>query len=152
MSIEDQEKTAFISPLVKFQFKRMPFGLKNAPSTFQKLVDDLFDGTSEFVVAYIDNIIVYSETWEEHQTHLEEAFSRIKEAGLTLRPDKCSIGKYSCEFLGHNVGSGTIRPLEAKVTAIHEFVQPSDEIRCESFCWAYGILSTFYSKLCGTNS
>ncbi len=121
----------------------MPFGLKNAPSTFQKLVDDLFDGTSEFVVAYIYNIIVYSETWEEHQTHLEEAFSQIKEARLTLRPDKCLIGKNSCEFLGHNVGSGTIRPLEAKVTAIHEFVQPVTKSDVRAFVGLTGYYRRF---------
>ena len=66
MSPSDHEKTAFMTPLGKYQFCRMPFGLKNAPATFQRLVDQLFDGTSEYVAAYIDDIGVYSELWELH--------------------------------------------------------------------------------------
>ncbi len=106
-------------------------------------MDDLFDGTSEFVASYIDDIGVYSETWEEHLTHLEGAFSRIKEAGLTLKPDKCSIGKNSCKFLGHNIGSGTIRPLEAKVTAVREFVRPVTKSDMRAFLGLTGYYRRF---------
>ena len=83
------------------------------------MVDRLFDGTSEYVAAYyIDDIAVYSETWEAHLRHLEEVLKRIQEAGLTLRPDKCTIGDETCEFLGHSVGGGRISPLLAKVMSV----------------------------------
>ena len=101
MPVTDREKTAFSSPLGKYHFKRMPFGLKNAPATFQRLVDLLFDAMSNRIVAYIDDIAVYSQTWEQHLIYLQEVFAIIKAAGLTLRQDKCLIGSDKCEFLGH---------------------------------------------------
>ncbi len=74
MSMKDQEKTAFLSPFVKYQFKRMPFGLKNAPTTFQRFIDRIFDGMLECVATYIDDFAVFSQTWEQHIAHLEEVF------------------------------------------------------------------------------
>ena len=81
MNPDDKQKTAFSSPLGKYEFYRMPFGLKNAPATFQRLVDTLFDGTQRYIVAYIDDVGVYSHEWVEH---LREALNRIQGAGLTF--------------------------------------------------------------------
>ncbi|CAI5799280.1 Hypothetical predicted protein [Podarcis lilfordi] len=79
MDPKDQEKTAFRSPLGLFEFKVMPFGLKNAPATFQRLVDKILNGLREFTVAYLDDIAVYSPTWDKHKEHLGIVLQRIKE-------------------------------------------------------------------------
>ncbi len=81
MSMKDREKTAFLSPFGKYQFKRMPFGLKNTPTTFQRLIDRIFDGMLECVATYIDDFAVFSQTWEQHIAHSEEVFERLTKAG-----------------------------------------------------------------------
>ena len=103
---QDKQKTAFTSPL----FRRMPFGLKNAPATFQRLVNSLFDSMADRVETYIDDIAVYSQTWEQHLQNLKKVVSQLQYAGLTLRTDKCTLGTDSCEFQGHVAGSGRVVP------------------------------------------
>ena len=71
LKTEDQEKTAFTTPLGKFQFRQMPFGLKGAPSTFQRPLDTVLAPCHQFAGSYIDDIIIYSESWEEHLIHLK---------------------------------------------------------------------------------
>ena len=89
---QDKKKTAFTSPL----FRRMPFGLKNAPATFQRLVNSLLNGMADRVETYIDDIAVYSQTWEQHLQNLKKVVSLLQSAGLTLRTDKCTLGTGPC--------------------------------------------------------
>ena len=147
MNPDDKQKTAFSSPLGKYEFSRMPFGLKNAPATFQRLVDSLFDGTQRYIVAYIDDVGVYSHEWVEHLQHLREALNRIQGAGLTLRPDKCLIGASSCEFLGHKVGGGVVRPLEAKVEAVTRFSRPTTKQDVRAFLGLTGYTDVLYRNM-----
>ena len=152
MNPDDKQKTAFSSPLGKYEFSRMPFGLKNAPATFQRLVDTLFDGTQWYIVAYIDDVGVYSHEWVEHLQHLREALNRIQGAGLTLRPDKCLIGASSCEFLGHKVRGGVVKPLEAKVEAVTRFSRPTTKQDVHAFLGLTGYYRRFipeYAKRTG---
>lgn len=72
-----------------YQFTRMPFGLHRAAAIFQRLVEKLLEAHSEYVAAYIDDVIIYSQTWEEHLEHLETVIKKIKQAGLTINPEKC---------------------------------------------------------------
>ena len=121
---DDRQKTDFTTPLGQKQFLRMPFGLKGVPATFQQLVDDLLEGTDDFAAAYIDDVVVYLKTWEEHLTHLKEVLKRITAAGLTLQLDKCKFGAGSCIYLEHEVGRGKVKPEYVKVKAIDEFTRP----------------------------
>ena len=89
VAVEDQPKTAFTTPFGLFEFKRMPFGLKGAPATFQRMMDMLLTGLGEYSSAYIDDIIVFSGTWEEHLQHITVILQRLKKAGLTAKPGKC---------------------------------------------------------------
>ena len=75
---QDKQKTAFTSPLGKFHFRRVPFGLKNAPAIFQSLVNSLFDGIADRVETYIDDIAVYSQTWEQHLQNLNKVYSLLQ--------------------------------------------------------------------------
>ena len=128
MHSEDKPKTAFLTPFGKFQFCRMPFGLKGAPSTFQRLMDKVLAPCHQFAAAYIDDIVIYSETWEEHLDHLRQVLQLLKEAGLTAKPSKCYLAMFKCGYLGHVVGGGEVQLDEAKIVA---FCHPSHKERCQ---------------------
>ena len=87
----DRHKTAFTTPFGLYQFKTMPFGLQGAPATFQRMMDRLIQGLEGFTAAYLDDLVVYSSTWEEHLQHLRQVFSRLQEASLTAKPKKCQF-------------------------------------------------------------
>ncbi len=105
----DRDKTCFVCPFGKFRFRRMPFGLTNAPSVFQRLMDGVLVDCGDFANVYIDDILVVSRNWEEHLGHVRKLLSTLWEAGLTCKRSKCCFGKRSLEFLGHQVGEGSVR-------------------------------------------
>ena len=96
---EDCAKTAFCTPWGKFEFCYMPFGLRNGPAVFQRLMDNLQHCDKEFAQVYIDDIAVFSSTWEEHCSQIEVILSRLKEAGLTANKKKCMWGQTKVESL-----------------------------------------------------
>ena len=113
-----QNKTAFATPFSLYQFRRMPFGLQEAPATFQRMMDKLLDGWGHFANAYLDDLVVFSSPWPEHMQH---HIQRLQEAGLTVKPRKCQLGMTKCVYLGHIVGGGQVEVETAKVQAIREF-------------------------------
>uniref|UniRef100_A0ABM5GF55 ribonuclease H n=1 Tax=Pogona vitticeps TaxID=103695 RepID=A0ABM5GF55_9SAUR len=121
----DQEKTAFCSPFGLYEFRVLSFGLRNAPATFQRLMDQTLAGLSDFTVAYIDDIGIFSNTWEDHLIHLELVLQRLSAAGLTVKASKCQLGSPEIKYLGHMVGGGVIKPLEAKIEAVRDWPRPN---------------------------
>ncbi|CAM4387332.1 unnamed protein product [Lepidochelys olivacea] len=111
------------SHIRQYEFNVLPFGLRNAPITFQKLVDGLLAGLGEYAVAYLDDVAIFSNSWGEHLEHLQKVFERIREAGLTVKAKKCQIS-HRVTYLGHQVSQGTINPLQAKVDAIRKWPVP----------------------------
>uniref|UniRef100_A0A8C7WZ80 ribonuclease H n=1 Tax=Oryzias sinensis TaxID=183150 RepID=A0A8C7WZ80_9TELE len=104
MDPHDREKTAFTMPVGLSEFQRMPFGLCNAPATFQRLMQQCLSGQiTDSVLVYLDDIIVYSADFNMHLSHLEEVFERLQKNGLKLRPDKCKLFHQQVKFLGHVV-------------------------------------------------
>ena len=140
---EDKVKTAFSSHVGKFQFKKMPFGLKGAPTTFQWLMDTVLAPCHGFASAYIDDIIVYSESWESHLQHLHEVLVCLANAGLTAKPSKCFLANTSCDFLGHTVGNGQVAVQEAKIKAIADFPRPSTKKQIRAFLGLAGYYGRF---------
>jgi hypothetical protein len=122
---EDQEKTAFITKFGLFEFKVMPFGLCNAPATFQRIMNKIL-GTSieKYVMVYLDDVIIYSHTFEEHLKHLEEVLNRIRKANLHLKAEKCYFGANELQFLGHVVGEDGVKPDPEKVEKIKDYPIP----------------------------
>ncbi|CAM4657216.1 unnamed protein product [Caretta caretta] len=106
-----KERSAFITHLGLYEFNVLPFGLRNAPATFQRLVDGLLAGLGEYAVAYLDDVAIFSDSWADHLEHLQKVFERIREAGLTVKAKKCQLGLNRATYLGHQVGQGTISPL-----------------------------------------
>ncbi|CAB4001799.1 Transposon Ty3-G Gag-Pol poly [Paramuricea clavata] len=117
---EDIPKTAFTVGSNHYEFTVMLFGLTNAPATFQRMMTKLLHGMSGCLV-FIDDIIIFADTWEEHQKILEEVLHRIKAAGLKLKGTKCQFGRESVQFLGHIVSARGIHPNPEKVQAVQDF-------------------------------
>ena len=139
----DQLKTAFLTPFGKFQFRAMPFGLRNAPSTFQRLMDVALMDKSEYCVAYMDDVLIFSNNWEEHIKHIDEVLSKLEELGLTAKPEKCEWAKVSCTYLGHVIGRGFVNPEEAKVESIKTYKQPKTKTDLRAFLGLVGYYRRF---------
>ena len=116
-----QDKTAFLTQFGKFRFKVMPFGLRNAPATFQRLMDCILGELNESTNVYIDDISVFSANWDDHLKHLDLVLTCLKE-GLTIQATKLQLVMNTCKFLGHVVGKGGTQ--QAKTRAVEEFRQP----------------------------
>ncbi|XP_014453885.1 uncharacterized protein LOC106739017 [Alligator mississippiensis] len=88
---EDWLKTAFGTPWGLNEFFRMPFGLHGAAATFQRLMDQILAPHAEYVAAYIDDIVIYTRTWEQHKSALRAILTELRHAGLTANPQKCAL-------------------------------------------------------------
>ncbi|XP_076037750.1 uncharacterized protein LOC143023126 [Oratosquilla oratoria] len=117
------EVSAFVTPQGHFQYKVTPFGMKNSRASFQRLVNWIVEGLPG-VKAYSDDIVVFSDSWEDHLHQLKELFGRLAQAHLTVNLKKSSFGRSTIEYLGHQVGQNCISPVEAKVKDIAEFQVP----------------------------
>ena len=120
----DVAKTAIITPFCLFEFLQMPFGLKNAAQAFQRLIDTACRGLS-FVFVYLDNILIFSQSQEEHEAHLRQLFGRLQEHGLVISLSKCQFGVNEIDFFGHRVNQQGVFPLPEKVDAIRSFPRPT---------------------------
>ncbi|KAL2095611.1 hypothetical protein ACEWY4_007759 [Coilia grayii] len=101
---ESSKEPAFRTLFGHFQFTVLPFGLHGAPASFQRLMDRVLRGTEGFAAADLDDTIIYSATWEEHLHHLQQVLSLVKEAGLTIHPDKCALAREETSYLGYVLG------------------------------------------------
>ena len=120
---ESVPKTAISTPFGLFEFLRMPFGLKCAAQTFQRLMDTVCRGLT-FLYVYLDDILIFSKSKEEHLDHLKQLFERLQSHGLIISPQKCKFGVSQIEFLGHMVDDKGVRPLPEKVQAITAYPKP----------------------------
>ena len=136
-------KTAFICKSGLFEFVRMPFGLCNAPSTFQRAMDILLTGLNwKFALIYIDDILVFSRNFEEHLAHLELVLQRLSNAQFTVKLSKCFFGREEVSYLGHVVNSQGIKPDPAKLAAVGDFKVPINLTEVRSFLG----LTTYYHR------
>ena len=125
MDPESREKTAFVTHAGLFEFNVMPFGLCNAPSCFQRLMECVLRGLNwRIALIYLDDVLVYSRTFDEHLQHLRLVFDRFREAGLKLKPKKCFFGQKHVKFLGHVISPEGVQPDPAKIEAIKKYPVP----------------------------
>ncbi|CAM5178835.1 unnamed protein product [Eretmochelys imbricata] len=132
-----------ITPLGLYEFLTLPFGLKGAPATFQRLVDQLLRGMESFAVAYIDDICVFSQTWEDHVSQVRQVLDRLQGAGLTVKVEKCKVGMAEVSYLGHRVGSGRLKPEPAKVEVIRDWPAPHTKKQVQAFIGVAGYYRRF---------
>ena len=121
----------------------MPFGLKGAPATFQRLMDKVINGLQEFSAAYLDDIVIFSNTWEAHTKHLRAVLQHLRMAGLTGKPSKCQFAQRECTYLGHVVGSGTVRPHPSKIESVQQFKIPETKQQVRAFLGLTGYYRQF---------
>lgn len=135
MASEDIPKTAIITPFGLYEFIRMTFGLRNAAQTQQRFVDSIF-GDLDFVFTYIVDMLIASDTEEQHLNHLGEIFKRLDINGITLNMDKCELGKSSITFLGYQVDASGIRPPQDSIKSMLEFPRPETVTELRRFLGA----------------
>ena len=143
VAAKDQHKTAFTTPFGLFQFRVMPFGLNGAPASFQRMMDLVVDGMQDFAAAYLDDLVVYSDSWEDHLEHLKMMLQKLREAGLTVKPRKCQFGMDHCVYLGHVVGGGKIQPEASKIDVVDSFVVPTTKKQVRAFLGLTGYYRKF---------
>ncbi len=136
------EISAFVTPDNFLQYSVMAFGMRNAPSTFQRLMNRVLSGVSDCEV-YLDDVVVYSNSWEDHLAKLDVVFGRLANASLTLNLAKCEFAKAVVAYLGKRVGQGQVRPVEAKVCAIVEFPIPTNKRELRRFLGMAGYYRGF---------
>lgn len=131
---EDQDKTAFITPFGTYRFTRLPFGLRNAPSTFQRLIDRFKIGIkSGHLLAYLDDLILLSPTFTDHICTLREIFQRLGQFSLRLNREKCHFGNTRVKYLGHIITPEGMQTDPDKVTAITQREPPRNLKQLQSF-------------------
>jgi hypothetical protein len=120
----DEEKIAYHTRYGSYEFLVMPFGLTNAPATFCTFMNDIFrEWLDDFVAVYIDDILIYSGSLEEHAEHLRKVFQRLRENKLYAKFEKCEFGVTEVDFLGHRITQG-LKMDDHKVKAILDWEPP----------------------------
>lgn len=151
MAEEDKHKTAFICPLGFWEFNRMPQGITNAPSTFQRLMERCVgDLHLNEVLVFLDDLIVFSETLEEHEARLMRVLQRLKDYGLKLSPEKCHFFKSSVKYLGHVVDAQGVHTDPDKTSVLKNWPRPINHEELEKFLGFAGYYRRFvegYSKI-----
>jgi transposase InsO family protein len=122
---EDEELTTFTTKYGNYQYRVLPFGLTGGPSTFQQFINDSFlEWLDAFIVAYLDDLVIYSDNLKEHQEHVRKVLQRLREIGLQADIDKCEFHVPETKFLGMIIGRDGIRMDPAKIKAIVEWTNP----------------------------
>ena len=143
MTEEAKSKSAFVTNGGLFQWKVMPFGLCNAPSTFERLMEKVLAGlTWQICLVYLDDIIVYSKTVPEHMNRLEVIMQKFIKAGLKLKPKKCNLFRTQVPFLGHVVSADGVSTDPEKIEAVQKWTVPRDLTDVRSFLG----LCSYYRK------
>ena len=146
LSESAKPKTAFvISNIGKYQFNRVPFGLAQAPAYFMKLINIVL-GHLDFAMGYLDDIIIFSKTEEEHLEHLEEIFDRLRKAGLKLKIQKCDFFKKHIQYLGHLISDEGIQPLPEKLESIRKMSVPTNPKEVKQFLGLVGYYRKFIPR------
>ncbi len=130
--------TAFRTPVGLFQFTVLPFGLHGAPATFQRLMDQVLQGCEGWSAAYLDDVVIYSNTWADHLEHLRQTLEKIQAAGLSLNVAKCEWARQETGYLGYHLGNGELRPQICKVEAIQCSPRPRTKKEVRSFLGLVG--------------
>ena len=135
-------KTAFNWPFSKFEYLKVPFGLAQAPTYFQELMTGILKDFP-FAIAYLDNIIIFSKTLQEHLSHIRMVFKKLKLANLSMKESKCSFFSKEIQYLGHILSAKGIRPLPSKTHDIQHMQPPMTPKQVRAFLSLVGYYRKF---------
>ena len=151
MDEDSKEKTAFSTHLGLYQFKTMPFGLSTAPSCFQRVMQEIFRNLAyESLIIYLDDIIIFGKTFEEHLSNIREVLTRFRNHQIKLNPRKCSFVKQEVSYLGHIITPAGVKPDQSKVDAILNYPRPTNAKEVRQFLGLAGYYRRFikdFSKI-----
>ena len=142
LSKRAQEISAFITPSGLYSYSVMSFGLRNAPAMFQRLMNRVV-APLEGCAVYLDDVVIYSNTWESHLDRIRALFRRLSWAGLTVNLAKCEFARATVTYLGKVVGQGHVRPVRAKVHAIDSYPVPTTKKELMRFLGLVGYYRAF---------
>ena len=140
------DRTAFQTKFGSYQFKVMPFGLCNAPATFQGTMDMIFDRCRSFASIYLDDLIIHSKTTQEHLLHLCQVFSILRAKRFYAKPSKCHFFASELEFVRFVVSAKGISPQESKLTAVREWPTPTSAKDIRTFFCEFVVFTNALSK------
>ena len=135
-------KTAFTSPFGKYEYVKVPFGLVQAPAYFQELMTEVLEDLP-FPMAYLDDIIIYSSTPDEHLEHIRTVFEKLRDAKLSMKLSKCYFFAKEIQYLGHILGKKGIKPVPAKTEAIKIMHPPANPKQVCAFLGLVGYYRKF---------
>ena len=149
---EDKEKTAFSVPRGKFEFNVTPFGLCNAGASYQRMMDITLSGLpSDRVLAYMDDIVIFSGNFQEHLQNLEQVFQRLQSSGISLKLSKCVFACNKVNFLGFELSKGGIKPQARLTEAIDNYKRPETRKELKGFLGLAGFYRSFiqnFAEIC----
>lgn len=144
IEVEDIPKTAFSTEGGHYEFRRMPFGLKNAPSTFQRVMDNVLRGLqNETCMVYLDDIIIYNTSLEEHVSKLKAIFERLRLNNFKIQLDKSEFLQKTVQYLGHIITPDGVKPNPDKIAAVKNFPTPRNAKEIKSFLGLVGYYRKF---------
>ncbi|KAI2649246.1 Retrovirus-related Pol polyprotein from transposon 17.6 [Labeo rohita] len=138
-----KEKTAFSTPSGHWQYRTLPFGLHGAPATFQRMMDIILRPHQSYAAAYLDDVVIHSETWQDHLERLRRVLLELRRAGLTANPRKCHLALAEAQYLGFRVGRGLIQPQQKKVDAVLSAPRPTTKTQVRAFLGLAGYYRCF---------
>ena len=135
LKIQDRYKTAFVTQEGHFQWTCLPFGLKTAPAIFQRILSNIIRKykLSDFTVNFIDDILIFSKTFEEHIQHISRLLEALQKEGFRLKFSKCTFAQNHAKYLGHIIENNTVRPLKDYLTAVKNFPAPETKKNIRQF-------------------
>ena len=149
MAPKDIPKTAIITPFGLFEYLRLPFGLKNAGSTFQRFIDSVTQNLPG-VYAFVDDILIASATKAEHNKHISSLFEHLTQFGIKISPQKCEFYEEQITFMGHNVSASGVKPSEEKLKTLLQLPSPKDFKELRRILGMFGFYQRFipnYAKI-----
>ena len=148
ISEEDKYKIAFTTPFGHYEWNVMPFGLKNAPSEFQNIMNDIFNSFIHFTIVYIDDVLIYSNSIDEHWKHLHSFLETIKRNGLVVSTKKINLFQTKVRFLGYDISEGQIHPIDKAIQFADKFPYVIiDKTQLQRFLRSLNYIADFYKDL-----
>ena len=143
---ESKAKTAFVTPFGKYEFNAVPFSLAQAPAYFQQLISIVLQDCSDFVMAYLDDIIIFSQNEKDHLNHIKTIFKKLKKGDLKLKESNCDFFKKEIHYLGHLILVNGIQPLPEKLESIRNMTRPRSPKEIKQFLGLTGYNRKFVPR------
>ena len=145
---EDRYKTAFTVPFGHYEWNVMPFGLKNAPSEFQNMMNEIFNDYTKFSIVYIDDVLIFSNSIEEHFKHLKIFQKIVRDNGLVISATKIKLFQTKIRFLGFDIFQGQIKPIQRAIDFANKFPDEiKDKTQLQRFLGSLNYVAEFYPNL-----